>query len=111
MREQLKKYFLRISNTPLWLTKSAAVKHSQRKRQNGYLAAEGTSGMSLLPRKQIICNDLKMFSVVRETFTPELIIIIQFDNFDTLTENVFELLQLICFLGTRDVPDVPSTAR
>ncbi|GBM79671.1 hypothetical protein AVEN_59164-1, partial [Araneus ventricosus] len=32
------------------------------------------------------------------------------DSFGTLGKNIFELLQLICFRGMKDVPDVPSSA-
>ncbi|GBM26737.1 Cytochrome P450 3A13 [Araneus ventricosus] len=48
----------RIGNTPLQRSQSSAMRDSQRKCQNGYRAAEGTS-----PQKHFNCNSSKTFSL------------------------------------------------
>ncbi|GBO28412.1 hypothetical protein AVEN_84183-1, partial [Araneus ventricosus] len=42
-----------MGNAPLWSSKSVAAGDSENKCQNGYRAAEGTAGTSLVPLKQI----------------------------------------------------------
>ncbi|GBN94110.1 hypothetical protein AVEN_178726-1 [Araneus ventricosus] len=54
--------FLQIGNEALRRSKSATVGESQRNYQNGCSGEEGTSGTSMVPRKQIITNCSKMLS-------------------------------------------------
>ncbi|GBN14148.1 hypothetical protein AVEN_229803-1 [Araneus ventricosus] len=60
-----------IGNVQLRRSKSVAAGDSQRKCQNGYRAAEDMSGISLVPRKHIICNSSKAFSLRVSAFVKE----------------------------------------
>ncbi|GBM41620.1 hypothetical protein AVEN_168531-1, partial [Araneus ventricosus] len=88
-----------IGNALLQRSKSAAMGESQRKCQNGYQAAEGTSDASLVPQRQINCNSSKTFSIrVSKLSVSKSKVSIkgpETNNFDTLGENIFALLELM----------------